>query len=255
MNLRILFAALVLVGFSSAPASAEGGHGSEPLPIQAWSFNGPLGTYDQASLQRGFKIYREVCASCHAMKRVYYRNLEALGYNEEQIKNIAKEYTVMDGPNDEGDMFERPALPSDHLKSPFENDNAAKFANGGALPPDLSLIVKARPGGADYIYALLTGYERAPHGEELGQGQHWNKYFPGNKLSMTPPLTEGLISYEDGSEEKVDQYARDITHFLAWASDPHMEERKKTGMKVVIFLLVFAAVMYVAKRRVWADVH
>ncbi len=230
--------------------------GGEPIPSQDWSFSGFAGTYDKAALQRGYKIYREVCSSCHSMKRIYYRNLSALGYNEAQIKNIASEYMVEDGPNDEGEMFERPARPSDAFVSPFPNEQAAKAANGGALPVDLSLITKARSNGSNYVYALLTGFkDDVPNGHELADGQYWNIYFPGNKLSMAPPLMNGIVEYEDGSPEILPQYAADITHFLTWAADPYMEERKATGVKVILFLIIFAGVMFAVKRRVWAKLH
>ena len=251
---HLLFVILVCL-MPLSGSFAAGGDGPA-IPSQEWSFTGPFGTYDKAALQRGYKVYREVCASCHAMKRIYFRNLEALGYNEAQIKNIAAEYDIEDGPNEEGEMFERPARPSDALPSPFANDNAAKYANGGALPPDLSLMTKARANGPNYLYALLTGYEdHAPHGEELGDGQYWNTYFPGHKLSMAPPLMEGLVSYEDGTPETIEQYTRDIVQFLTWAADPHMEERKETGFKVILFLLVFAGIMLAVKRKVWSDAH
>ncbi len=256
MFIRNILLALI-INFVAVPlAVAAGGDAPKPA-IQDWSFSGVFGTYDKAALQRGYKIYRNSCANCHSMKRVSYRNLSAMGYNEEQIKAIASEYSVMDGPNDEGEMFERPALPSDKFVSPFANDNEAKYANGGAFPPDLSLIVKARAGGADYIYALLTGYkETPPHGQSLSDGQYWNKYFPGHKIAMAPPLMDSMISYEDdGSLETLSQYAKDVTHFLTWAADPYMEERKRTGLKVILFLLVFAAVMYGIKRKIWSSVH
>lgn len=254
MFIRTVLSALIIgtMPFGAAIASGDG----PAIPSQDWSFSGPFGTYDKASMQRGLHIYRNVCANCHSLKRIYFRNLEALGYNEAQIKNIAAEYTVEnEEPNEEGDMFERAAKPSDKFPSPFANDNAAKFANGGALPPDLSLITKARANGPNYVYALLTGYEPAPHSEELASGQSWNKYFPGHKLSMAPPLSDGLVSYEDGSPETLDQYARDIAHFLTWAADPYMEERKTTGMKVILFLLFFAGILYAVKRKIWADAH
>ena len=152
-------------------------------------------------------------------------------------------------------MFERPALPSDPYPSPFANEQAAKYANGGAYPPDLSLITKARVDGSNYINALLKGYKDAPHGEELADGQYWNSYYPGHKISMAPPFGEGQISYEDGSPETVEQYSKDITYFLTWAADPYMEERKRTGFRVIIFLLVFAGVLYSVKKKIWADVH
>ncbi len=247
---------VAIIAFVPASTAIASGGGSEPVPSRDWSFSGLSGTYDKAALQRGYKIYREVCSSCHSMKRIYFRNLSDLGYNEAQIKNIAAEYTVEDGPNDEGDMFERNGLPSDALPSPFPNVQAAKFANGGAFPPDLSLIIKARGNGANYTSALLTGYkDTPPHGEELSDGQYWNTYFPGHKLAMAPPLSEGQISYEDGSLETLEQYSHDVVQFLTWASDPYMEERKSTGFKVIIFLIIFAGIMLAVKRKVWADLH
>jgi ubiquinol-cytochrome c reductase cytochrome c1 subunit len=239
---------------TAAPMAYAAGDAVPPPDIK-WSFDGPFGTYDKAALQRGYKVYREVCSACHSMKRVAYRNLSALGYSEDQIKTIAAEYTVMDGPNDEGEMFERPARPSDHFKSPYPNDNAAKSVNNGALPPDLSLITKARHGGADYIYGLLVGYEDAPHGHALQPGQHWNKYMPGHVIAMAVPLSDGQVAYEDGTPQTVDQYARDVSHFLTWAAEPEMEARKRMGVKVILFLIVFAGMMYAVKRKIWAKVH
>ncbi len=239
-----------------AAADDAGGHHSTPdLPKVDWSFDGPFGSYDRAALQRGFQVYRQVCAACHSLDRVAYRNLSALGYTEGQIKTIAAESTFMDGPNDEGEMFERPGRPSDHFKAPYANENIAKASNNGALPPDLSLIVKARAGGADYTYAILTGYEDAPEGTELATGQYWNKYMAGNKIAMPAPLQDGAIAYEDGTEGTVAQYSKDVATFLAWAAQPEMEVRKQTGIKVLIFLLAFAAVMYGVKRKIWSKVH
>lgn len=254
MFVRTLLSTIII---GAMPVSAAMAAGDGPAaPSQDWSFSGPFGTYDKAAMQRGLKIYRNVCASCHSLKRIRFRNLQALGYNEAQVKNIAADYVVEDGPNEEGDMFERPAKPSDAFPKPFPNDNAAKFANGGALPPDLSLITKARANGSNYVYALLTGYqETPPHGEELSSGQYWNTYFPGHKISMAPPLMDGLVAYEDGTPETVEQYSRDITHFLTWAADPYMEERKTMGIKVILFLLVFAGIMYALKKKTWSDVH
>jgi quinol-cytochrome oxidoreductase complex cytochrome b subunit/cytochrome c1 len=236
-------------------ADASGAHHAPELPKVGWHFQGVTGTYDRAALQRGFQVYKQVCAACHGMKRVAYRNLSALGYSEDQIKSVAAEYTVTDGPDDDGEMFERPARPSDHFKSPYANDNQAKAANNGALPPDLSLIVKARMGGPDYVYGILTGYETAPAGTELSSSQHWNKYFPGNKIAMPAPLAEGVVAYEDGSPTTVDQYARDVVQFLAWASEPEMEVRKQTGIKAIFFLVIFAGLMYGVKRKIWAKLH
>lgn len=239
----------------SASAQAAEGHASAPLPKIDWSFNGPFGTYDKAALQRGYKIYREVCAACHGMKRVAFRNLTALGYTEDEAKSIAASYTITDGPNDEGEMFDRPGKPADHFKSPFPNEKAAMYANNGALPPDLSLITKARLGGADYIHALLTGYEAPPAGKTLMSGQHWNKFMPGNVIAMAPPLSDGQIAYEDGTPQTVDQYARDVSHFLTWAAEPEMEARKRMGVKAILFLVLLAGLMYAVKRKIWAKVH
>lgn len=240
--------------FSVLSFGAYAAGGGEELPHEEWSFDGPLGTYDKAAMQRGLHVYRNVCASCHGLKRVYFRNLSALGYTEAQIKTIASEYTVEDGPNDEGEMFDRPGKPSDRFVSPFANKQAAQYANNGAYPPDLSLITKARVGGADYLYALMVGYGDAPEGMELSSSQHWNKYMPGNVIAMAVPLSDGQVAYEDGSPETVDQYARDVAHFLTWAAEPEMEQRKRMGIKVVLYLVIFTAVMYGVKRKIWANV-
>ncbi len=255
MFVRNILSAIIISVAPASVAMAAGGD-NPPIASQDWSFSGAFGTYDKAALQRGYKIYREVCASCHSMKRVRFRNLDALGYNQDQIKSIAAEYSVEDGPDEEGEMFERAALPSDAFVSPFSNDNAAKAANGGAFPPDLSLMTKARANGSNYVHALMTGYkDKLPHGVELSDGQYWNTYFAGNKTAMAPPLSDGSISYEDGTVETLDQYAKDISHFLTWAADPYMEERKRLGFKVILFLLIFAGVMYGVKRRIWSDLH
>lgn len=235
--------------------AASAHHEMPKLPAVAWSFDGPFGVYDRASLQRGFQVYKQVCSACHSMNRVAYRNLSALGYTEAQIKAVASEYSITDGPDDDGEMFERPGRPSDHFKAPYKNTNQAKASNNGALPPDLSLIVKARTGGANYVYGILTGYEDAPAGVELANGQHWNKYMSGNKIAMPAPLAEGAVSYEDGTPTTVEQYAKDVTHFLAWASEPEMEIRKQTGVKVIFFLGLFALIMYRVKRKIWSKVY
>ena len=250
-HLLLLLSVLLILPVSTANA---GGGGAELEP-QQWAFSGPFGTFDRAALQRGLKVYREVCAACHGMKRIAFRNLEDLGYDESQTKAIAAEYTVIDGPDDEGEMFERPARPSDRFPSPYANDNQAKSANNNALPPDLSLITKARPNGSDYLYAILTGYEEAPHGQELLEGQYYNKYMSGHIIAMPPPLSDDQVSYEDETPQTVEQYSKDVTEFLTWAAEPSMEDRKRMGIKVLIFLLVFAGVMYRIKKKVWANVH
>ncbi len=231
---------------------AQASESNHTLSQQRWSFEGVFGTYDRGALQRGFQVYSQVCASCHSMKHLSYRNLSALGYSQDDIKAVAAEYTTMDGPNDEGEMFERAMKPSDKFKSPFENEKAARYANGGALPPDLSLITKARVGGADYVYGILTGYEEAPGEVTLAAGQHWNEVIAGNKIAMAAPLSDEIVGYEDGSSTTVDQYARDVAHFLTWAAEPEMEVRKRTGIKVLLFLLVFTGLMYAVKKKIWA---
>ena len=251
------FCALGMVfslALSLAPTAQASGGGDVELPHEHWHFDGPFGTFDRAALQRGLKVYREVCSACHSLKRISFRNLEAFGYDEAQVKAIAAEYTVTDGPDEEGEMFDRPARPSDAFPSPYPNDNAARAANG-AIPPDLSLMAKARAGGANYIYGILTGYEEAPHDMHLNEGQHYNKVMPGHVIAMAPPLSDGQVAYEDGAEETTQQYARDVSEFLVWAAEPDLENRKRTGFNVLFYLLVFAGVMYAYKKKVWSDVH
>ena len=247
---------ITLVGFSASRVQASS-EGDTPLPNKTWHFDGALGSFDKAALQRGFKIYKQVCSTCHSMKQMYYRDLTGLGYTGDEVKAIASEFTVMDGPNDEGEMFERAGLPSDHFVSPFANTKAAAYANNGAVPPDLSLITKARAGGPTYVYSVLTGYEETPHDMEgkILAGQHYNKYMKGHIIAMAAPLSDGIIAYEDGSPETLEQYAEDVSTFLHWASDPHMQQRKRLGIKVFLYLLAFAGVMYATKRKVWFDKH
>jgi len=227
-----------------------------------WPFDGMFGTVDRPSAQRGFQVYKEVCAACHGLERIAFRNLEAIGFSEAETKALAAQYQVKDGPDDAGEMFERPGLPSDYFPSPYANENAARAAFGGAYPPDLSLIVKARPDGANYLHSLLTGYGDAPahdHTEEghvhLAAGQYYNPYFPGGVLAMPPPIADGQVEYEDGTEASVEQMSRDVTNFLQWAAEPEMEARKRMGLKTLIFLMVFTAFMYLAKRNLWRKLH
>jgi ubiquinol-cytochrome c reductase cytochrome c1 subunit len=225
------------------------------LPEIDWSFDGPFGTFDRHALQRGFQVYKQVCSACHSLDRVAYRNLAALGYNEGEIKAFAHEATIQDGPNDQGEMFTRPGVPADHFPAPFANEQAARYANGGALPPDLSLIVRARHGGANYVHAILTGFSEPPAGFALNEGKHYNKYFTGHQISMPQPLQDDSVTFDDGTPATIDQEARDVATFLAWASDPTMELRKQTGLKVLIFLSVFSVLMYLTKRKIWKDMH
>lgn len=243
-------AAVLGLGLGSAQA-AEG----KALPDYSWSFEGLFGTFDRAALQRGLQVYREVCAGCHGLRLVAFRNLADLGYDEDEIKAIAAEYAVIDGPNDEGEMFERGARASDRFPSPFANDKAAAAANNGAVPPDLSVITKARIGGASYIRALLTGYHEAPADFQLLEGLNYNVYFPGNQIAMVPPLSDDAVEYHDGTAATIDQMAADVATFLTWAAEPTLEERKQTGIKVILYLIVLTAMLYAVKRKVWADVH
>jgi ubiquinol-cytochrome c reductase cytochrome c1 subunit len=252
MKKLIIAAAIAFAGLQAGAAQAA--EGTAP-PARDWSFSGIFGQFDRGALQRGFQVYREVCSGCHSLRLIAFRNLEALGFGEDEIKAIAAEYTVEDGPDDEGEMFERPALPADRIPAPFPNDKAAAAANNGATPPDLSLMIKARNGGADYLHALLIGYSDPPDGVELLDVQSYNLYFPGNVTAMAPPLEEDIVEYGDGTPATVEQMAADVTSFLAWAAEPELEERKRMGIKVVLFLLVFTGVLYAAKRKVWADLH
>lgn len=243
--------AALLAAFAAAPASAQ----DEKLPSPGWSFNGPFGTFDPAARQRGFQIYREVCSACHSMSLMHYRDLENIGFSEDQVKAIAASVQVQDGPNDNGDMFERPGRPYDTFKAPFANDQAARTANNGALPPDLSLIVKAREGGPNYVYGILTGFTQTPAGFKLMNGMNYNKYFPGHQIAMPQPLTDDRVTYADGTKATIDQEAHDVVTFLAWTAEPHLEVRHRIGMKVIIFLLVLSGLLYAVKRKVWRDVH
>jgi ubiquinol-cytochrome c reductase cytochrome c1 subunit len=219
-----------------------------------WSFDGMFGTVDKQAAQRGFQVYKEVCSSCHAMKRVAFRNLTAIGFSEAEVKALAASYTVKDGPNDEGEMFDRPGKPSDHFVPPFANEQAARAANNGAYPPDLSLIVKARHDGANYVYSVLTGYENPPAGYHMNEGMHYNAFFPGNQIAMPQPLSDGQVSFEDGTQASLDQMAKDVVNFLQWAAEPEMEQRKQMGIKALMFLAAFTAFMFVAKKRIWRKI-
>lgn len=229
------------------------------VPKRQWSFDGFFGTYDRAALQRGFQVYKEVCSACHSMNLLAYRNLGEPGgpeFNEAEVKAIAASVEVTDPlPNEQGEMFQRPGIPSDKFKSPFPNEQAAKAANNGAAPPDLSLMAKARPAGANYIYALLTGYADPPADFALSEGLNYNKYFPGHQIAMAPPLAPDAVSYTDGTQATVEQMAADVTEFLMWAAEPKLEERKRIGFQAILFLIVATGVFYAVKRKVWADIH
>ncbi len=278
---RSLGSALALIGVALVPALAAGGHEEQP-PAQRWSFSGPFGTYDRAQLQRGFKVYREVCSACHSLKLLSFRNLAepgGPGFTAGQVRTLAAEYKVKDGPNEQGEMFERPGRPADRFPASFANDEAAKAANNGAVPPDFSVIAKARTysrgfplwvidiltqyqeQGVDYITAVLTGYEEPPHGVTVEPDLNYNKYFPGNKIAMANPLValfddagkaQDPAFYTDGTPVTREQVARDVSAFLMWAAEPHLEARKQTGAKVMLWLTILAMLLYFSKKRIWA---
>lgn len=224
-----------------------------------WSFDGFFGTFDRASLQRGFQVYKEVCASCHSMSLVSYRNLGEKGgpeFTEEEVKAIASQYEVTDGPNAQGEIFTRPGRPSDKFKSPYPNENASRSANGGAYPPDMSVLAKARPGGADYIYSVLMGYEeKVPENIKLEDGVYYNKYMSGNKIRMSKPLSDGSVEYSDGTKASEEQMAKDVTSFMMWAAEPHLEVRKKLGFKSVLYLLILTILVYLIKKKIWSRIE
>jgi cytochrome c1 len=254
----LLALAIPIAAFAKDQTAAEPANQEPEIAHQDWTFSPPFGTYDNAQLQRGFQVYKEVCSNCHSMRLLSYRNLGEPGgpeFSPKAVEAIASQVQVTDGPNEKGEMFQRPAHPSDRFRSPFANEQVARAANNGALPPDLSVIAKAREGGPDYIYALLTGYAQPPAGFEVAQGMHYNKAFPGHQVAMPPPLSDGVIKYTDGTKGVLDNYARDVSAYLMWAAEPKLEERHKTGARVLLFLIVFAAIMYLAKRTVWAKLH
>lgn len=258
-------ATVALTGISYA----AGGPKIKPKEIE-WSFAGPFGTWDMGQLQRGFKVYQEVCASCHSIDLVPFRDLEKIGFSEEQVKAIAAEYEVTDGPDAEGEMFERPALPRDLIPGPYANDAEAASINNGAVPPDFSLLAKARAvergfptfvfdmftlyaeNGPDYIYSLLTGYKEPPEGTEVADGTHYNPYFiAGDALAMAQPLYGDDIEYDDGTEATIEQQSKDVAAFMMWAAEPYLVERKAMGFRVIVFLLIFSVLLYLTKKSVF----
>jgi ubiquinol-cytochrome c reductase cytochrome c1 subunit len=248
----LLAAPLALAWLLVIPATAQ----EVPVPpAQNWSFDGFFGTYDLASAQRGFQVYSEVCATCHAMKQLHYRDLEGIGLNEEQIKAVASTFTVPQGLDDQGQPKEGPATPASQFRSPYPNETAARATYNGAYPPDLSLIVNAREHGPDYIFGLMTGYAEPPAGFAMQDGMNYNRMFPGHQIVMPPPLQDGRVAYTDGTPTSVDQMARDVVTFLAWSSNPELVERKQMGVRAVLFLLLMTGVTYLVKRKVWSDVH
>jgi cytochrome c1 len=277
MNMQRTIFALVLAGTLAAIAAPASAQMTEqvPPPRLKWSFAGPFGKYDEAQLQRGFKVYREVCANCHSMDMVAFRNLADAGgpgFTEAQVEAVAAEYKIKDL-DDLGNQIERAGRPADHFPAPFANELAAKAANGGTAPPDMSTLAKARSygrgfpwwvfdmigqyqeQGPDYIAAIVSGFIDAPKGFNLPPTGHYNEYFPGHNIAMPPPLQDGQVKYDDGSPETVAQYSKDVAAFLMWAAEPHLDARKRIGFQVFIFLILFAGLMYFTKKKVWSAVH
>jgi len=250
---RAALGAALSLGLMGGAMAAEG---EIHLPDTKFSFEGVFGTYDRASLQRGFQVYKEVCSACHSMHLLSYRNLQEIGLNAEEVAAVAASVQIQDGPNDNGEMFERPGRASDRFRSPFANAAAARAANNGALPPDFSVITKAREGGADYVHALLVGYGEPPEGVTVMEGMHYNKYFAGHQIAMAPPLTQdGQLTFADGTNATVDRMAHDVAAFLTWAAEPELESRRAMGVRVILFLAILGGITYAVKRKIWADVH
>ena len=242
-----LITILYLINYNIAYSAEQ----IKPMSVD-WSFKGLTGKFDRASLQRGFQVYKEVCSSCHSMQYLSYRNLGEPGgpeFTEAEVKAIAASYEITDGPNNDGEMFTRPGRPSDKFVNPYPNNKAAMAANGGAYPPDMSVLVKARKGGANYIYSVLMGYEEKPEGFELDEGVHYNKYMAGNKIKMPKVLSEGLVDYADGTKATESQMAMDVTTFLSWSAEPELEERHKTGVKVLIYLIILSILVYFSMKK------
>jgi cytochrome c1 len=276
----LVLAATLPASMDAAWAAGEAQH----IERQKWGFNGLFGRFDDAQLQRGFKVYSEVCARCHGIKRIYFRNLAqpgGPGFSDAQAKSVAAKHQVDDAPDEEGKIKKRPAILADSFPPPFPNEQAARYAQNGALPPDLSLIVKARgietgapfyqvplmmlrdiltgyqEGGADYVYAYLRGYSDPPPDVKLADFMNYNKVFPGHQTAMANPFIagDGAVKYDDDTPATVDNYARDVVAFLSWAADPSLEERKRMGLMVMTYILITAVLLGLAKRRIWRDVH
>jgi ubiquinol-cytochrome c reductase cytochrome c1 subunit len=250
-KLRSFLAGVLAAGLLAIPAVAQ----EADMPNEHWSFNRVFGSFDLASAQRGFQVYANVCTNCHSMKLLHYRDLTGIGLDDEQVKAIAAGITVPSGFDDQGNPKDGPATPASQFKSPFANDLAARAANGGALPPDLSLIVNAREGGANYVYGILTGFAEPPAGFKMQEGMHYNRMFPGHQIAMPQPLQDGTVEYTDGMPSNLNQEARDVVTFLAWAANPETVERKQIGVKVILFLVFMTGLTYAVKRKVWSDVH
>ena len=253
-NLYKLFSILIIIIISNHSFAAEK---VEYLKTD-WSFKGLFGKFDRASLQRGYQVYTEVCASCHSMKYLSYRNLAEKGgpeFSEAEAKAIAANFEVTDGPDSTGEMFTRPAKLSDKFVMPYANDEEAKSANGGAYPPDMTVLAKARGGGVDYLYSLLLGYEDPPSSIKLDDGVYYNKYMYGNKIKMPAPLSDDLVEYSDGTKATQEQMAKDVVNFLMWSAEPHLETRHKTGFRVISYLIILTVLVYFSMKKIWSRVE
>lgn len=251
MKRILLLLSLILVASGIVIASTDALRPKQ----EKWQFNGMFGTFDRSSIQRGFQVYKEVCSVCHSLDLVAIRNLTEIGFTEAEVKEIAKGYSIKDGPNDEGEMYERPGTLSDYFPGPYPNEKAARASNNGALPPDLSLMIRAREDGANHVYSILTGFgQTPPKGMVIPDTMHYNPYFAGRQIAMAPPLSDGIVTYSDGTKATVDQMSKDVVNFLQWAADPKMEKRKTMGFKVLLFLIVFTGLFVVAKKRIWRDI-
>ena len=257
MNAQMMrrYAAPALVGVGAVVSQMNVAKCSDdhvPSKDIGWSHSGLFSSYDYASVRRGFQVYRQVCSSCHSLNRIAFRNLVGVTHTEVAAKKIAESYDVKDGPNDEGEMFERPGKLSDKIPGPYDNEMQARGANGGALPPDLSLMVKARHGGIDYIFSLLNGYMEPPAGKPIPAGLHYNPYFPGGAIAMAKPLSDGQVEYEDGTPATVTQMSKDVGVFLAWAAEPEHDERKKSGVQIMMVIIAGIAITGFYKRFRWS---
>jgi ubiquinol-cytochrome c reductase cytochrome c1 subunit len=249
-KLKILLHFILAIYFTNLSLAST----SIPPKQLSWSFEGIFGYFDKTAIQRGFKVYKEVCQNCHSLKYASYRDLEKIGFSKDEVKAIAAEYQIDDKPNDEGIIKTRPADINDMFVPSYPNEQAARSANNGALPPDLSLIIKARPDGANYLYSILSGYTTAPNHFQLYPGMYYNPYFTNSQISMPPPLSDGLITYDNNESPSIEQMSKDVVHFLHWAAEPEMESRKLIGIKVMLYLLIFTVIFYLAKKRIWHNV-
>ena len=254
-NIKLIFLFALLVIINTHKVFAES---SNDLLKVDWTFKSFFGKFDRASLQRGYQVYNEVCASCHSMKYLSYRNLSEKGgpeFSEDEVKAIAANFEVTDGPDSTGEMFTRPARLSDKFVKPYANEEEAKSVNGGAYPPDMSVLVKARAGGANYIYSLLLGYEDPPEDVKLDDGVYYNKYMYGNKIKMSAPLSDDLVEYSDGTKATTEQMSKDVVSFLMWAAEPHLEQRHKLGFRVIIYLIIISILVYFSMKKIWSRIE